>query len=221
MDMLQAEKSRDAERQIIRIKPRLLKKAEQNSGCGARQRYDVRKYLVMLVDENKNDQHLQEKRVYEGWSGKMPGFGTSKKGQSGEEFDERKLHGNRVPAETAFAQQYKKRQYGNLVIKGYPSLTVRTTGTRRNNGFIERDLIYADVQKATYARSGRSPRTSVESSSVSSLFFCKINQAAIFLRKSSGKASFLRHKDAAMICFPRSVTRHLRERGILAINLCA
>ena len=80
----------------------------------------------------------------------MPGFGTSKKGQPGEEFDERILHGNRVPAETAFAQQYKKRQYGNLVIKGYPSLTVRTTGTRRNNGFIERDPIYAEVQKATY-----------------------------------------------------------------------
>jgi hypothetical protein len=64
-------------------------------------------------------------------------------------------------------------------------------------------------------------RWRIESSFVTSLFFCKINQAAIFLRKSSGKATSLRHKGAAMICFPRSVTRHLHERGILAINSCA
>ena len=51
------------------------------------------------------------------------------------------------------------------------------------------------------------------------LFFCKINQAATFLRKSSGNATSLRHRDAAMICFPRSVTLHRRELGILAIDL--
>ena len=38
--------------------------------------------------------------------------------------------------------------------------------------------------------------------SVSSLFFCKINQAAAFLRKYSGNTTSLRHKDAAMICLP-------------------
>ena len=57
--------------------------------------------------------------------------------------------------------------------------------------------------------------------SMSSLFFYKVNQTAAFLRKYSGNATSLRHKDAAMICFPRSVTRHLWLRGILAINLCA
>jgi hypothetical protein len=46
-----------------------------------------------------------------------------------------------------------------------------------------------------------------------------INQIATFLRKSSGNATSLKHNDAAMICFPRSVTLHLRECGILAINL--
>ena len=62
-------------------------------------------------------------------------------------------------------------------------------------------------------------RVRIDSISMTSLFFCKINQAAAFLRKSSGKATSLRHKDAAMICFPRSVTLHLCVRGILAINL--
>jgi hypothetical protein len=53
---------------------------------------------------------------------------------------------------------------------------------------------------------------------VTSLSFCKQTQAAAFLRKSSENAISLRHNNAAMICFPRSVALHLRVRGILAIN---
>jgi len=48
-------------------------------------------------------------------------------------------------------------------------------------------------------------------------FFLQANQAATFLRNSSGKAISLRHKDADMICFPRSVTLHLRVWGILLL----
>ena len=44
-------------------------------------------------------------------------------------------------------------------------------------------------------------------------------KAGTFLRKSSGKAIFLRPKDAAMIYFPRSVTLHRHVWGNLAINL--
>jgi len=61
-------------------------------------------------------------------------------------------------------------------------------------------------------------RRRISSLFVTSLFFCKKTQAAAFLRKSSGNAISLRHNDAAMICFPRLVTLHLRVRGIVAIN---
>jgi hypothetical protein len=50
----------------------------------------------------------------------------------------------------------------------------------------------------------------IDALSRTSLFSCKINQSAIFLRNSSGKAISRMHNDAAMICLPQSVTRHLR-----------
>jgi hypothetical protein len=82
-------------------------------------------------------------------------------------------------------------------------------------------MISATVRRRSTSFFQRSLEKSVDSLSVTSLFFCKINQAAAFLRKSSGNATSLRHKDAAMICFPGFVTLHLRVRGILAINFWA
>jgi hypothetical protein len=82
-------------------------------------------------------------------------------------------------------------------------------------------VTFAPEQKVYYSAEKLFQLSSVapiDSLSMTSLFYCKINQAA-FLRKSSGNAISLRAKDAAIICFPRSVTLHRRERGILAISL--
>jgi hypothetical protein len=41
----------------------------------------------------------------------------------------------------------------------------------------------------------------IDSISVASLRFCKINHAAIFLRKSPGNATFLRNQEESVQCF--------------------
>jgi hypothetical protein len=50
-----------------------------------------------------------------------------------------------------------------------------------------------------YAKTVDKVTEPIVSISMTSLYFCKINQAAAFLRKSSGNATSLRHKDASRI----------------------